>query len=1107
MPRVKAPSAGLGIEDELSFGSDEDLLAEVGEIPITSPVVGGESSTSHVSGKTDKAKSSGRFRSLGGGKKDGDKEKRKRTATEETVRLAPPLPTSSTGTTSVFKKDKSSSKTLAKSSLVIDPSLVESVLDVTSTSTTRPPTNTSTTILSSKNKSRDSLSMSGSSSHKSPSITSSSKNDLVSLTAVGGGKKKGFMSSLKGLGGNTKNKKEDPFSVFGISNKTPQPQRPEVASLRSRDSFGGRSDYSRQQSFDIPSSSFSSPRTGSSDNSIKKHTLAPISTSPFQAHPPDLTPDSTIRSSISNSSKRPSISSFARRASVMTSTSFATSEQAGEESPVLSKAVLHKFPIVDQPPPERPGLITRSTTSSLAIPASPMLNPEIVSVLLPSFPSSISALSSIQILQATVIRRTVPSTTYNGGMPDKEKSSSIRSLTSVLSSSNNANSSTTKPIWITQQLVLTSFKVGESTPQSTPDPNEYLSPSRSRTIAHLHLFSVPGSSSAGRSPNHKGPIGLGIGGGSSQTFGRRPSLPSNAMNEEVELERKVISKDSTAGVWNHDEGGRKFVMRIGFGTEDLDQQEAENEWVVEMRNADQLQEWIRQIKSIAIVIRAEREGHGHAIRNAYSDAVRGDDLALELDLQRSSSPSVKSPASRPESVSVPSVLSGNRDSAFSDIPAHSATMEKVPSAARAESPDMLPPTPLVEDVNGRLGQLDLGREIGIPRSKSLSRGQVPSPTYQTPSAPTARNGSIVSNSGSAISRIGGSLHRHAKQGSWSSSASGGSGHFSRRNGNLPPAPPPPMAPPPNVPLPALPAESPLELDVSVVPGSKERPSPEDIQKPEEGVLRSPGGIEFITPFQSPSASFDPISIAEDVNGDGKLSSEARLSLPSAEDDAILRLRQSTGRSTSLPDNSMQSPSLGGKARKDRLLNAFKPIPLVPELETSPKLGVVSPTIGGMGDSRTSSPLTIGSSSPSVLPEMIRPPTPPRRSTLTSNVNSNDTGNGGSMEFHTPTETPIVSFPGPNTQSTEGSILSTPSTINEPRPDLGESKKSYTSSINSFTPSVESRSTTASSSRRRLRERKIAVDIMSEFSETPSAAFDVDGEEEIREDRPRVIRFA
>ncbi|WWD08771.1 hypothetical protein V865_006884 [Kwoniella europaea PYCC6329] len=1107
MPRARNASAGLGIEDELSFGSDEDLLAEVGEIPLpttinatSSPALGGEPSTSHVSnGKPDKVRSSGMFKSLGGGKKDSDR--KKRTATEETVKLAPPLPTSSThgGSSSVFKKDKSSnSKTLAKSSLVIDPSLVESVLDVTSTI---PPTNTTASILSSKNKSRDSLSLSTvSSSHKSPSITSSSKHDLVSLTAVGGGKKKGFMSSLKGLGGgNAKNKKEDPFSVFGIANKTTNgPQRPDLASLRSRDSFGGRSDYSRQQSLDIASSSFSSPRTESSDHSMQKHTLAPISMSPFQAHPPDLTPDSTIRSSISTSSKRPSISSFARRASVMTSTSFATSEQAGEESPILSKAVLHKFPIVDEPHTaangrERPDLGSRSTTSSLAIPSSPMLSSDIVSVLLPSFPSALSALSSIQILQATVIRRTIPSSNnHNGsGMPDKEKSNSIRSLTSVLSSSNNGNSSNiNKPTWITQQLVLTSFKVGGSTPQSTPDPNEYLSPSRSRTVAHLHLFSVPGTSSST--------------GGSSQTFGRRPSLPSNAMNEEVELERRIISKDSTAGVWNHDENGRKFVMRLGFENE-TDQSQADNEWIVEMRNADQLQEWIRQIKSIAIVIRAEREGHGHAIRNAYSDAIRGDDLSLELDLQRSSSPSVRSPASRPGSGSIPSVLSGQRDSTISAISGQSAAMEKVPSAARAESPDMLPPTPLVEDLNGRMGSLELGREIGPARSKSLSRGQLPSPTYkyqQTPSAPSARSGSIVSNSGSAISRIGGSLHRHAKQGSWSSSASGGSGHFSRRNGNLPPAPPPPMAPPPTVPLPALPAESPLQLDVSVVPGSTERPSPEEGQKAgqDEGILRSPGGIEFITPFQIPDSTYD--SKIQLTDGEPATSAGPRLSLPSNEDEAVLKLRQSTGRSTSLPDNG--NAILAAKARKDRLLNAFRPIPLVPELETSPKIGVVSPS-----DSRTSSPLTIGSSSPQM--GVPRPPTPPRRSTLTST--STDVEDGDGIEFHTPTETPIASFsqPHPNTQSTEGSILSTPSTINEhlQRPELGdrESKKSYASSINSFTPSVESRSTTASSHRRRLREKKIAVDIMSEFSETPSAAFDVEGEEEIKEDRPRVIRFA
>ncbi|WWC87617.1 uncharacterized protein L201_002507 [Kwoniella dendrophila CBS 6074] len=1109
------PSGGLGLEDELSFGSDEDLIADVGEIslPITdSPSLGGPSSNSHVSNSnnngSNSSSSSKPEKSSGGlfrSKKDkipnntnnelkGEKEKRKRTTTEETVK-------------SITSTNKPHNKilqqpSLAKSSLIIDPAL-ESVLDVSSL--TNP-------TINKRNSFATSSSSSLLSSHKSPpssfKTTTSSKLDLISLSSSNNGniggvekKKKGFMSSFRGLGSNNK-KKEDPFSVFGIQSNGSSPikNRHDLASLNSRDSYTSRSDLSRQQSSDVTSSTLSSPRTDSFDHSIRnKHTLAPISMSPFQAHPPDLTPDSATRSSISASSKRPSISSFARRASTMTTTSFAPSELPGEESPALSQDMLYKFPAVDLPPnPQsrknsetnsdqllRPALTTRSTNSSMNIPPSPNLSSDIVSVLIPTFPATLSSLSSIQILQATVIRKTF-AIGNNGGMPDKDKSNSIRSLTSVLSSGNQSNSGynqiSKKPIWVTQQLVLTSFKVGGTTPQSTPNPNEYLSKSNpSRTIAHLHLFSVPGLSSASSSSNNKSPskgssIGLGI--GSSQTFGRRPSLSQNAMNEEIELERKIISRDSTAGVWTEDENGRKFVMRIGFGQSRS--AESETEWIIEMRNAEQQQEWIRQIKSIATVIRAEREGHGQAIRNAYSDAVRGDELAMELDLQRNSAPSSQAP-SRPESMAVPDIMaSGSRNSMLFNIPHQEVMMSRDPSAARAESPEMLPPTPLIGDFNN----LNIDNN-GISRSKSLSRGRInsiSSPFDTQDSTPnstpsSSRNGSLVPGSAGTLSRIGGSLHRHDKQGSFSSSSSGTSSNnlAKRYAAGIPP--PPPIAPPPSVPLPALPGE-------------------------------------MVT---------------------NEIQSQGRLSLPLPEDDNISQIRQSA-RAVSLPTSTLSPNQPASKIRKNNLKDAFKPIPLVPEMETSPKIGI-SDTIS----SRTSSPLTIDSSSiTSPKPQMVLPPTPPlRKSTLTPTVYTTDIesptvrselGN----EFYTPTETPTSTFsstipPQSLSQSTEGGDTIDSSIISTPRITMNESSNPYenhlsptfdntysdkrpentryASSINSFTPSIESRSTTTSSNGRRRREKKIAVDIMSEFNESPDAAFEVEGEEEIKEDRPRAIRFA
>ncbi|WVQ94706.1 hypothetical protein IAU59_001786 [Kwoniella sp. CBS 9459] len=1079
MPRHQpAGSGGLGIEDELSFGSDEDLLADVGEIRLSNevpPLPAAQASTS--GGHGTKGEKKGMFKSLGGKK---EKEKRKRTATEETVRLAPPVnavPSASTGggSSGTSKKDKSS-KHLAKSALVIDPNL-ESVIDLSNMAHSR--TSTGSNSVGARTGSTPSL------------VSTGYGKDSV-------GKKKGLMGALRGFG-KSGGKKEELISQRSL------------AQMRSSESFGTRSDISRQQSFDLTSSTFSSPQTESSghSNPMHHHTLAPISMSPFQAHPPDLTPESTIRSSTASGSislsKHTSMSSFARRASVITSTSVATGE-TGDRSPALSKAVLHQFPTVeDQDPLEtavrsphqekmmRPNLVSRSTNSSLGLPLPPP-SPlsaglsDITSVLLPTFPASISSLSSIQILSATVIRRIF--ITGANGMPDKERGGSIKSLASVLSGGNNGYNAgpppSRKPMWITQQLVLTSFKVGGSTPQATPDPSEYSERgASSRTISHLHLFNIPGGSSSPstKSPSKSSPIGLGIGPGSSQSFGRRPSLTS-AGAEEGEIERQMITGDCTAGVWEDEEGKRKCVMRISFGRE----AEGEGEWVVEMRNGEQLQEWIRQIKSIAIVIRAETEGHGRVIRDAYaSGAVRGDDLALELDMARHASlRSPTSSTSRSGSISgLGYSASNHRDSLISELSGNGPALpylpetyhvdrpvavDRNPSAARAESPNMLG-SPAQESDDRLATHMN---DLSLNRSRSLSKTL--EDATSTPGS--SRAGSVSVAQTPAISRVGGSLHRHNKQGSWSSSASGGSS-IARKYGNAR-VPPPPSAPPPNAPLPAL---------------------PDFTSHPKGATIELGEAVQFSPSFSSGTEGMEP-----------------RLSLPSPSSDdtdlALLQARQAA-RSSSLPTPA--SPDDAAKVaalkRKERLMAAFKPIPLVPELETSPRMGYsnVYENHGGLA-SVVSSPRPDSADIDMPSP-VIRPPTPPRKksspSAPTPQLKQGEVNldHETPMEFYTPIETHTSSFPLPpstshatddTAESMSVSVLSTPSTISELRPEPTR----YASSISSV-PSMGS----GTSAGRRRRERKVAVDIMSEFSETPDAQFSADGEEEINENRPRVIRFA
>lgn len=160
MPRTQQPSTGLGIEDELSFGSDEDLIADVGEIALPATVPDSLSNA-----KADKDKKS-RFK-LSGKKKS-----------EEASALASAHSQSSTREMrdTSRKKEKKSKEgfSLASASIVLDPQM-ESVLDLTSGGAYY-----------------NAGSASGGSTPSLPSLTSGS--------TTSSRKKGGFRNALKGLG-------------------------------------------------------------------------------------------------------------------------------------------------------------------------------------------------------------------------------------------------------------------------------------------------------------------------------------------------------------------------------------------------------------------------------------------------------------------------------------------------------------------------------------------------------------------------------------------------------------------------------------------------------------------------------------------------------------------------------------------------------------------------------------------------------------------------------------------------------------------------------------------------------------------------------------------
>ncbi|AFR98881.1 hypothetical protein C343_06872 [Cryptococcus neoformans C23] len=676
MPRTQQPSTGLGIEDELSFGSDEDLIADVGEIALPATVPDSLSNA-----KADKDKKS-RFK-LSGKKKS-----------EEASALASAHSQSSTREMrdTSRKKEKKSKEgfSLASASIVLDPQM-ESVLDLTSGGAYY-----------------NAGSASGGSTPSLPSLTSGS--------TTSSRKKGGFRNALKGLG----MKKESEQNSHFVTRQREKLDK--LKQVHSIDSFS-TGEYSMQPSIDLSLSTYSSRRTDTTMSSVYHH----------------LTP-TNMPGTKSRAEREDSLHSKHASVSSVTPSQPPSYANTDRQPPAHNhKMILEKFP---EGAASKQTIPLNSPSSLSSRTPSPFLSPALTSIILPSFPTSPSSLENIQILSATVIRRTHSSSI------GKEKSSSLRNLAGGLA---NGSSPSKKPVWVSQQMILTSFKIGGNTPVGSPNPEaapvitSESGTDVTKTTAHLHLFSIPTTSPRSSLKSSTSPV--------------KPSPPQ----PQVELERMMLKADSTAGFWEEASGERKFVMRIGFGYGEGEEKEGEGvEWIVEMRNAEQLREWIQQIKSIAVVIRAEKEGHGHAIREAFSSgSARGDDLALALNMQRLT-PS-HSITSRPTSYQSGSTGTPLRNSVSSPIgrpprkeslpeaptPSHapvSIAEEDKQEAAKEESPMLLP-----EEIRGRLERLDLGLYTPPTRGPNLRQAsetslssarlnqpipaKLPPPTVAPPSIP------------------------------------------------------------------------------------------------------------------------------------------------------------------------------------------------------------------------------------------------------------------------------------------------------------------------------------------------------------------------------------
>lgn len=190
MPRTQQPSTGLGIEDELSFGSDEDLIIDVGEIALPATV-----SDPVPNAKTDKDKKS-RFK-LSGKKKSEDASVLASAQSQHNTREM-------RDTSRKKEKKGKDGSGLASASLVLDPQM-ESVLDLTS----------------------------GAAYYSAGSASGASTPSLQSLTSgsiTSSKKKGGFRNALKGLG---MKKESEQSSLFATRQREKLDKLKQVQSIDS----------------------------------------------------------------------------------------------------------------------------------------------------------------------------------------------------------------------------------------------------------------------------------------------------------------------------------------------------------------------------------------------------------------------------------------------------------------------------------------------------------------------------------------------------------------------------------------------------------------------------------------------------------------------------------------------------------------------------------------------------------------------------------------------------------------------------------------------------------------------------------------------------------
>ncbi|CAK9783720.1 hypothetical protein CC85DRAFT_288322 [Cutaneotrichosporon oleaginosum] len=213
---------------------------------------------------------------------------------------------------------------------------------------------------------------------------------------------------------------------------------------------------------------------------------------------------------------------------------------------------------------------------------------DVASAILPPFPATIGSLEPITVFSAEASKRT--SSASRSPFPNR---------------------------WSPCTLVFTQFKVSLNSEDSPGSDTE-------RTVAHIHVYSKSAQAVSGMASMAS--VGSAV----------RRTRSNAGINGEsagrVEIERRWLSRSTTAALCDDepDADGRSVVMRILWGDEDG---ATSTQWLVEMKDTRQLQEWIRQIKKTAIMINAEELGYGSAIRPAFeTKGVSADELAHQLSL-------------------------------------------------------------------------------------------------------------------------------------------------------------------------------------------------------------------------------------------------------------------------------------------------------------------------------------------------------------------------------------------------------------------------------------------------------------------------------------------